>query len=364
MLFEIENYNIKNSSEEQTRALQNLLRSHHDKQNIILGPISLFEYIISAEDTFSRIERIAANQIKDTIREYANIKKDLCHYVIVDFNHSGIDVQESLGKKTIRTGWMKYIKDCDCTSPYFIAEDDNDHAFFLKIAEYVLKKKGLKIKVNFELQSGAGSHTFKRFKDLRASKNFVICFVDSDRIHPKAKEGSTSSKFPKSLRETVKNSFCKVIDAREIESLIPTAVIRSVVQDKMQDKVSVLDDFIKLCESNSDFRSFFDHKEGISICNAHECDQMYGEFWIPILASIPEIANCDCIHLKNNQDHVCKKVYGFGENLLALTNSFLNETNIMQLNKLLDANLVDLWNELGSYLISWGCTLNHPKNRC
>ncbi len=77
MLFKIENYNIKNSSEDQTRALQNLLRSHHDKQNIILGPIELFEHIISEKETFSHIERIAANEIKDTIREYEPPQQEL-----------------------------------------------------------------------------------------------------------------------------------------------------------------------------------------------------------------------------------------------------------------------------------------------
>lgn len=345
-------------------ALINLLASHGLRKNIIIAPKQVLFDIINS-NLYSKNDKRYATDVLEFNREHNTLKKTLLMHGVVDFNSNQTSVTKVADIYEVSVGYNKFLSPKNAEATPIITENDNDFKFYSVVGEYFSKYKSkLNLNINLDHHLGAGSHSKPQFDKLSTQHPFLLCVVDNDKAHPKKGEGSTSSVFTKNDRNFNSGRVAKVISIREIESIIPQFIIKKVFSKATATSIDALDDICTLAESENEFRTYFDHKDGLNLKEAIELDSRYGDFWLPILGSNTRFASKDCFKTKICSDcGQCPELKGLGNSLLANSNDVITTTNLYSIKDLLEDSLKDAWHNLGMYILCWGCVSNNRLSR-
>ncbi len=361
MLFELVNCNSADyeCDEQKQLALSNILRTHGLKKNIVISDRKTLVDILASK-VFSRIDKTYAEDILNTRREHGNLKKKLILHAVIDFQYNGISCNTADNRTAIRVGYNFFIDPDKAGAVSLLTENGQDFRFYNKMAEFYSEHiSELNLKVKFKERLGAGSHSKPEFDRITSENEILLCLVDSDKKHPKSAEGSTSRKFTINDRKVTGLSLAKVLDVREIESLIPTAIIEKIIIPSISGKIDTLDEIKKHNENKPLFRSYFDHKEGLTLKSAIELDTKHGGFWVDILSINDRFSSKKCLNSGSCDDcKMCPKIDGFGDSLLRNSVIELEKFNLRKLRLNLDEYLKPHWTEIGELLVGWGCAGN------
>ena len=361
MILKIVNCNPANYTNDNDRhlALCNILASHGQKNNIVIGDRKLIDEIISS-GLYVGSYLTYAHDIRDTLRDHAALPRTLSVYAEIDFSSKESSCNKIDNTYIFRLSYMFFIDPANSGPTDLLTENGNDYKFYNIITEYYSKHiSQSRLNVKFNEFLGAGSHCKPEFSRLSGIRKLLLCIVDNDKKHPKRKEGSTSSAFTDEDREYSNNNLAFILRAREIESLIPSKTMESVIVKKSKDSISKFDRFDHLNKKHPAFKIFFDHKDGISLKEAIELDKEHGPFWMEILNDDAKISKKDCFIKRQcyNCDS-CPTIDGFGDNLLSLVISESNTTSPTKFFSKIDDNIYDQWCDIGHLMISWGCSGN------
>jgi len=359
MLFKIENcypadYEMDNRK---LLAISNLLVSNGLKKNIVIAEKSALTDILESS-IYGVLDKKYATEMLSLRREYGVLPEKLLLHLIIDFNYEGVSCEYVEGKHRVRVSYS-YFCDPDNTGPVaLLTENSLDFRFYNKIALYYasyIEKLG--IKINFREYLGAGSHSKSEFDRLSQLNKIVLCLVDSDKSHPRKGEGSTSRIFSQQDRTVNGITLSKVIDVREVESILPIENIENVIIGSMPDSmITTIDEIKSYNQVNNEFRKYFDHKNGLSLKKAIELDNQHGEFWLDILSTSSKFSNLQCfIDKQCHECDSCPSISGFGDSLLERVTVQLERIHLRNLT--ISEDIKPSWMSIGELLMSWGCSM-------
>lgn len=367
MIFNIVNCEPSKYKDDHDRhlALCNLLASHGKRHNIVVSDKNTIEEIINC-DLYVGSYLMFAYDIKDSLREYSSLLGKLAVHAEIDFSSKENSCQKINGNYIFKLSYINFSDPANSGAIDLLTENGNDFLFYNLITEYYSKHMSReRLQVKFNESLGAGSHCKPEFNRLKNQKKLLLCIIDNDKKHPQRKEGSTSSVFTKEDREYNGNNLAFVLKVREVESLIPSRTMEHVIVKKSKDNIVKLDNFLIFHKKHPDFKIYFDHKAGLSLREAIDLDNKYGQFWMNILAESKEMSHKQCFKDKVCTDcGSCPVVEGFGDSLLSHIISESRTENLIKFFNKIDDNIVEYWNEIGFTMMSWGCSGNSRVPRC
>lgn len=134
-------------------------------------------------------------------------------------------VVDNSGKKIIKVapGFFKDSKLVQET--ILLCENSDDAVLYETIAKVYLIWNNINAQIVCDRRGGGGNTISSEYINIeQAKKCFCLCIVDSDKIAPDGKLGSTASGLPQS-DSTCTNTQTVILDCREIENLIPNSIL-------------------------------------------------------------------------------------------------------------------------------------------
>ncbi|MEF2483287.1 hypothetical protein V4D09_08285 [Vibrio mimicus] len=368
MLIEIINYREESILDrDKNSALDNILRSHRERNHIVIISRDQIKNILKCED-LSFDARKSLDEIQDSSREYRSLLKELSVISKVDFSRENEIINSKDGiQDVILVSYDFFIKSMMIQPTTLITENDIDHEMYEQITEaYIRSKNELgSLKFSFQKNCGYGSHTYRVYSDYKSSKKFAFCVVDSDKKHPNASLGSTAGQFSNSDFKVSGTVEAKLLSVRELESLIPIDILEELLKkgDYHPSSIDTLDKIKELNKnSNGEFRKFFDHKDGITLKDALKPNNM--KFWKDFFKNEKNIVIKGCFRSNICDDcENCIRINGFGDKILEKSINAMKNINKSKLFKSLPDDIKDEWGFIGKKAISWGCAPAGRKAR-
>ena len=266
------------------------------------------------------------------------------------------------GKKEIIVS-ASLIRDSSFVQPtILLCEDKSDCELYEIMAKTNIRGK---IIIRYDSRGGGGSQTCPTYVDIQNKRNcFCLCFADSDQKYPHGPLGTTAQPLMKITTTNLLSEF-KIIDVREIENLIPTAMFDKVSDPNRIRCISFLE---KLeCSPIADARRFVDLKNGLKGREyfgllAHNADSAayWQKFfntinsWINISESCLNNQACD---KSKSENCACIIMYGLGEHILEAVIEMLNKQSPQKISEM-TAALKPYWQEYGELISAWCCGSN------
>ncbi|MGP3249893.1 hypothetical protein ACTVP2_07900 [Serratia marcescens] len=340
-------------------ALENLLKGFAEGKHIILAP-RMFLSNLSSCEKFGEMTR---NQFVEAYRgqmEYQALQEYVNFYVELDFSLQGFFYGWSvIGAKDILSVSSDFFGDSKSVQKVgVICENPNDADFYQIIAIHYSKMISGQIRcpVAFNAINGGGGSTKDIFDRKVEDKDIVLCILDNDKNHPKAPVGGTCKIF-KGARH-VETGMIKIIDAHEIESLIPLETIRDVVSkngvNEPQEKAMTF--WEELVEYDESVKYYFDHKGGIDLPTVFKLDSKYGEYWLPLIKRNHLSSESECVEREECRcTPPCLQIDGYGSNILPQTVEHVRYGNVHAYSPQLTEHMKSLWLDIGRVFFSWCC---------
>lgn len=340
-------------------AIENLLRGFGEGKHILIAHKNFFDIIISSNRFGDTAERFAF-EAKRAQMEYNSLQSFVSFSLICDFGiHLDTFAWESSNSNDKLRVSPHFFNDSQSVQKTtIVCENSTDADFYRIVALYYSKSISPQFRCNllFDAVNGGGGTTKSIFDRKIAEKTITLCILDNDKKHPKSSRGSTCKAFgDKSYQGTGK---IKIIDAHEVESLIPLETIEEVIKKHgiSKNKEDSLQFLKKITSFDETTKFHFDHKNGINLSLAFTLDNKYGSYWIPAIKTIsfPQPSKC----LDSNDckcQPPCFKMEGYGDNLLPQTIEHINYGNIHSYKPSLPEKLAEKWSDIGKEFFSWCC---------
>ncbi|EPE2651754.1 hypothetical protein ACSG7X_003503 [Vibrio fluvialis] len=349
---------------EKISAINNLLLANYNRKHIVIFKRHDLDFIIANNDIFGYPARVHAQDILYTLTQVGGMVYSIPIRIEVDFAELTNEDSAIIDNKEIISLYYKRFSDPEfISSPILLGEHLNDAKLYYHFSTLFLATstnyRGLKL--NIKPDHGGGSTTINKFKLLKEQYKICFCILDSDRKYPEDTEKDTSKSFSKYERKIGKLAKAIVIDAHEIESIIPIKILEDMLIDKRYGDESINKlDSIKIIDK---YRRYLDHKEGIDLKTAIEYkNKNTTEHWYNIFGMFPEVKKMDCyVNSSCSNCQKCPLIGGFGDKLLANTVDYIdNKTGIHKYRNNIDSKLLDEWSFFAKNIIHWGCALSHP----
>ncbi|MGN5172017.1 hypothetical protein [Aeromonas sp. 102P] len=367
MLIEIINLDVlavNPEDDEKISAINHLMHSHGYRHHIVIASKKMMRDLLASEYLYG-LSRTHASEIYESLSEYYSYLTNIKFVLKVDFSYDGDPIYSvSPNNVNVMSVSYKYFSDhTNLCSAKMLAEDMSDYEFYSEIARSSLNGTSLNLPFKLDFRNGGGSQIKKNYLHLKSNDAVCLCIVDTDKKHPMGKEGSTSASFSTSERVFNCSAYAKILDAHEIESFIPESVMEDVIATEANNEARIdsLDTLARLNAIDNRVRLYFDHKNGLSLKTAINLDRTHGDFWLPILANLPNFADKDCLNNKScTECNACPKIPGYGENILTRSVERLKIMTPQKKAEHVSPQLNEYWSDIKDYVVSWGC---HPIGR-
>ena len=271
-----------------------------------------------------------------------------------------------------------------------LCENSDDAVLYETIAKVYLIWKDIKAQIVCDGRLGGGNTISSVYTNIKqAKKCFCLCIVDSDKIAPDGKLGSTASGLPQSdstasglppSDSTCIKTIIFILNCREIENLIPNSILLELLSGNPE-RLEAL----KILESISvvEVRYFLDIKEGTRMKEIiDKKDTIVDEFWQLKLGLIPNISQriddwcqthwqCSKNSKKSSKNSKkssknskekceCKISLGFGDHTLSDTVKYLKRiNNPHEIARIVDRSKHSDWEKIGQVVMDW-CIAERP----
>lgn len=349
--------------EERRRALENIFNSHGSRNHLVISDTSTMNRLLEVgENVFGLSTMTFIRDARDMLRETRSLKSYLNIYLQVDFSERYLPRHTTSGSSDmIETGY-NYFVDINRVSPtLLIGEHINDAKLYKTIGTHYAKFiSSLSLNIAFQTIHGGGSTTKAVFDNYKDQNSLAFCILDTDKKYPNDSEKSTATNFSRSDRLLNRSVKAMIINAHEVESIIPLPMIIDMMNSPTSTYGSdTLTNAQNLTNySNSDFRRYFDHKNGISLKDAIQYDiSNHGDYWLNFFNQDTTVSSKECV--VNRECHECNrcpKVNGLGDGLLNCIVEFAHRNNTRKYDTTMEQFIRDEWENIGKELLSWGCT--------
>lgn len=360
------------NSTDKLEALDNLLSSHAKRTNLIYAKDEITTKILSSHSVYGIKTRKYAQDLQRYRRDIGSMKNTVDIQFIADFNQSDINsffVDRTSVPTKVTCSYKLFIRTDFLKGPILLCENRLDCNFYSLIGSLFIEDNSCitNTSITCDFKSGGGSQTYVEYRNIVNQSNFGLCILDNDKAHQSSGLGSTAAKFKPQNNDVGLYNITEslTLNVREIESLIPINIIQTIINNDLNNQVNI-DAFSRFQELEAqdpvNFRTYFDHKDGITLKKAWFIDNKYSPFWQSffqenIINQQLCYTNKNCINTPESTTcNNCVKIFGFGSNLL--THSLKYKTQFKT--ALLPNELKELYHLIGKKVFTWGCSLNIP----
>lgn len=326
--------NPDNLNPSQEAALERLLWAFGRGKHVLWMPIETIDSLLKLT-CFSSYSSRALVDLKTFSAFNRNLlRQEFSFRIEVDFSdrHKFISSENKL-----TVGYEIVIDEKFLLEPVLLTENEIDAQVYTLISNSIFtNNKDLSriFQICVSPHGGGGCDTIKTFERLLEENRPFLCFLDSDRSHPKGPIGDTAKHFACHRKGQHNNYHLKILDAHEIENLIPSSLIEHLFP------THDLGHLFRHAASTK-YKQYPDHKNGLSVESAKAQDSHHNdEFWK------------DFYHLDGNT-FICDRF----TNLVDRTKKFLDSNSphkaLEFLNPEKDAELF----RISSIIADWGLKL-------
>ncbi|WP_434562837.1 hypothetical protein [Pseudomonas sp. Z4-20] len=325
---------IEKLNHSQESALECLLWAYGRGNQVLWMPIDLIEALLK-KTCFSDYAKRALVDLKTFSRFSKNLLiTEFDFRVVVDFS----DKHKLLStEKQLTVGYEIILDEKFLLEPVLLTENEIDAKVYTLFAKAIFssrKNLNLVYEINIEPHGGGGSDTIKTFERLLSESRLFVCLLDSDIKHPKGPLGETAKHFALYPKGPNRNSRLEILNAHEIENLIPIPIIEHLFAKEYLGHLFKHANPIK-------FKKYPDHKNGFLVEQAKKQDMHHGDtFWK------------DFYHL-GDHTYICAKLNSLTEQ----TKQFLENTSTYKIQEFLDKDANEELFTISNIIASWGVKL-------
>jgi hypothetical protein len=316
--------------------------------------------------------------------------KRTCYVQIVEPSKSELTITTK-NQQTIVDIPIWYFKDSEAIQKtVLLCENQNDAKFFIHLVKaYLTTKKNLK-KAQVKIQAtprGGGGNTIKSELDAQCqSRTFCLCITDNDCGAPDTAFGGTakrlglsqtkwqawqnSSQIDGSITIRKDSALAKAfaLTEREVENLMPTALIEKSIpkstKDDVFEKIDILKEWEKRCPKN--WRKFIDLKKGLcgyDVLHWTDDNKAAKKCWLDFshgvgidslkLENKCEYGN-DCSHRNKCE---CILWVGLGDNILSQVIKYMDKETPHKIAEFFNFEDESSLTSLAEALLIWCCAL-------
>lgn len=369
MLIDVININIADmlsKPQENIRKIQainNLLNLSYNRKHIVIINRSVLDSIIDDNTgVFGLIERTHAQDLKYNLTRIGGFKYLFDIRIDVDFSDVTNEFCNDLyGKEIIIINYARFVDHEFLQTPLLLCENINDAKLYLFLSTlYLMKDDNFNcIKINVIPDHGGGSTTINKFTEVKDLHKICLCILDSDKKFPEDSEKNTSLSFSSQDRKINNLSKAIVLDAHEIECIIPIYLLVDVLKEKKYGDSAIL--AIDRIKKINEYRRYLDHKKGMSLREALNLKvENKTNYWYEAFSKIEEVQQRDCFKMKTCLDcDNCIYITGLGDNVLSNTINYLDGINGLKYKKQVKQACLNDWAPFARSIIQWGSSLSH-----
>jgi len=334
IIFVREISNISSLNPTQEAALERLLWTYGRGIHVLWMPVDLVEELLTLT-CFSSYAKRALYELKSAAVFSKNLLESEFNFrIVIDFSTRHA---LRLDRNELIAGYENALDERFLLEPVMLTENEIDAAIYQSFSNaFFSDRKNLRTSytLKLEAQGGGGSDTVKKFARYLEEKRPLLCFIDSDKKHPKGCFGATSQHFNKYPKGLNAGYYLEILNVHEIENLIPVSLINLLYPDHSYGAIYNN----PACRK---YKGYPDHKKGLTVKDAKEQDETYQDnFWR------------EFYHLEDNAN-LC----GTFSNLIQKTKNYLEKTTPHKLRELLDDRLdAELYN-ISRTVTDWGISM-------
>lgn len=334
-------------------------------KNIVVAKREIF-YKLASTELLSEISRSVYNVLGNRMSERKLLLKQTPKYCRIVAGEKGKSIAHDDSHDIILLNIQEGAVKDFTSSPFMLAENEEDIEFYKLVGKYYAKTSGLgNLNINFENRNGGGSTISAVLQHIISEKNrMCLCIVDSDRKYEKDTSGDTMNKVKNVCQGVVQDYFeVLLLEAHEIENIIPFGVLEKVITEKALEKQGL--EFLKYllqCDNTVNSPIFcFDLKKGIlksSFILENETNdekkrqyrkkELYRKYWKKYIEGYG-------ITIDENSDEILVK--GICERILRYALKYLSELDTVDKLFLIELEkpIQQIWNIIGEKVYCWGC---------
>lgn len=281
-------------------ALENLANAVREGKHLVISDRKTLKIITQCQDlskTTRAIYTILYNKFSE-LRSYLSV---VTRYIeITDLLEPALS---SLSDQEVIQVPLKFFENTQSIQKtILLCENSSDTSFYQTIARVYLIWKNANIKLEYEPRGGGGNTIDTEYDNIqKTTKYFCLCILDSDRIAPEGKLGSTAAQIDQNKNQSSQFFRTKVLilDVHEIENLIPNSILLGICSGDKQ-REDALKRIQKLQEIRGDqIKHFLDIKEGTLMYKIFDSTNSKDKlFWESHVLEINRILKCiddDCL---------------------------------------------------------------------
>jgi hypothetical protein len=338
-------------------ALENLATARREGKHAVIASSTTLKKLKDFH-AISEASRGVYRQILESFSQIGDYTSLVDIYIELSLRQEAI-LENTHNKRILKVPPRFFVNTRNIQETILLCENLRDARWYRVIAEVVCKWKRIEgVKISFDSIGGGGTTIKDYYEKYQAEKNrFCICILDSDQDYSKGAMGGTALSVKNCHDSSCLLSHFVIINAREIENLIPIKVLEDLVQGN--DKRSKALQFVESLNRSSSHepRLFADLKKDKAVKNIIKGD--CGLFWQKVLLDLmPNSIQEKCLQdLEcNSVDNcICQIDSGFGENLLDSSIQWLdnNGNNFHKLSRMVEDAIKPEWERVGQEVFSW-----------
>jgi hypothetical protein len=346
-------------TDEGIQALENLANCRKYGFHIVFSDRRTLESIYESNILSERASTIYRRIFSDLVSQ--NKIFDLVNvYVCVHSRDNEIKRVDYGGKSRIDVPLSFLDNQARLNRTMLIVEFIRESYIYSRIGEYYISKNKLNgFAISYMPINGGGGTTDQVYGEYqKTGDNFCLCFVDADKKYPGDSIGDTALKVMNIDDSSKPLSYQSIIDAMEIENIVPIEIYEEIVGND-KGRLSFVETIKKLKES-TDPRSIFyyDIKKGIKkgdfIFNQNI---EYTKFWSSLFREFGVFdASCckknGCQKSKQCKEFIAKE---WGSTAMPDAIGMLQKKVDTQLARYVSGNHELEWNKIGKLVFDWCC---------
>ncbi|MBE9143674.1 hypothetical protein [Planktothrix mougeotii] len=349
-------------------ALENLANAVREGKHLVISDRKTLKIITQCQDlskTTRAIYTILYNKFSE-LRSYLSV---VTRYIeITDLLEPALS---SLSDQEVIQVPLKFFENTQSIQKtILLCENSSDTSFYQTIARVYLIWKNANIKLEYEPRGGGGNTIDTEYDNIqKTTKYFCLCILDSDRIAPEGKLGSTAAQIDQNKNQSSQFFRTKVLilDVHEIENLIPNSILLGICSGDKQ-REDALKRIQKLQEIRGDqIKHFLDIKEGTLMYKIFDSTNSKDKlFWESHVLEINRILKCiddDCLAdwkcNKTKSNCQCQISLGFGKNTLDNTIKYLEKIEPHKIAKEFNNDMKPEWEKIGQVVVDF-CIAHSP----
>jgi|GEM_PF-1145448 len=379
MLIKIDSSVVNNEDQslwvdETVEALEILAIARREGKHSIIGDRKTLKKI-SECTRLSERARQTYNKLYEKSAQFRQFQSAVTRYIEVvnSCYEPQLDLNTCPGKEIIKVSPRFFSDSSLAQKTILLCENNFDANLYEKIANVYLVWKKIKVVIACDGRGGGGNTITDQFINIqKTKKNICLCIVDSDRIAPNGKLGTTAKRINSEHNENCIITKILILDLHEIENLIPNSILSELCLENVERQESLKILTAIQGSSAKDVRGFLDIKNGtmlnkiVNISNPVE-----KEYWKARLSEIPGVStridswchtnwHCSITEKCSTTEKCnCRISLGFGERILEQVVNYLDKKNPPEIAKIVDEEVRLEWEKVGQVILNW-CIAESP----